>query len=85
MSTRLLVLNDPPILRGGKICRFGSFAGKKNKEIVELCLSTLRSNEMQDTQTLSDGIVGHKGEGGKGVRGGVEDRRKICIVIILNR
>ena len=43
VSTRLLVLNDPPILRvssGGKICGFGSFAGKtrkKNKEIVEVC------------------------------------------------
>lgn len=43
MSTRLFVLNDPPILRGGKICGFGSFAGKKNKETVDLCHANLNA------------------------------------------
>ena len=44
---------------------------------------SLRSNEMQDTQTLFQGIVGHKGEGRKGIAGEVEDRRKVCIIVIV--
>ncbi len=65
---------------GEKYADSEALPGRRTKKpwIYVMQISTLRSNEMQDTQTLRDGIVG-----GKGIAGEVEDRRKRCIVIII--